>query len=492
MTLVLRSAKGSRLTHNEMDGNWLHAVDSVNSSFVQTGTPASGTVAHKLRQFVSVTDQPYGATGDGSTDDTVAIQAAIDAVADGGTVWFPSPAVDYKFSTLTVDKAVTLQGAGWQVRANQAFGHADWANTTFNQGSILRSTATSGVAITCNKASEALQYSLRDIAIIGPGSGTSTGILLGGATAPVMSQWRNVMVANFSKGVDFTGVIDCSFYDLRVRGNTTGIEFDDDTFQNAFYNLEVQKATDALVFIGAAQNDFFGGLVQGNTNGIVFRPDAGSLESLNFYGTWFESNTNNIVYDTTNGGVTGTLFQATRMSGGTAISYSGANTVNFPKFIGNQWSSIAVILHTTVANAVWSANNAGTLTDNGVDSQIDAVPASYTPTLTNFTATINGATFCRVGNLVYVQVLLTIVTGVPSGTLNISLPVASTNSIANSILGTVVATDTGSRYFIGAPYRSAVGAMQVHDAASGNEWNATVPHTWAVGDKIEVSLCYMA
>jgi hypothetical protein len=47
--------------------------------------------------FVNVKDPPYNATGDGTTDDTTAIQAAINALpARGGTVYFPPG--DYRIS----------------------------------------------------------------------------------------------------------------------------------------------------------------------------------------------------------------------------------------------------------------------------------------------------------------------------------------------------------------------------------------------------------
>lgn len=72
-------------------------------------TPGAGGLV------VYVTDQTYGATGDGSTDDTAAIQAAIDATPSGGVCWFPPGTYLVQSagaSILTARDGITLAGAG--------------------------------------------------------------------------------------------------------------------------------------------------------------------------------------------------------------------------------------------------------------------------------------------------------------------------------------------------------------------------------------------
>ena len=78
------------------------------SGFRQTGTGATArTVDAKLKDTVSVKD--FGAVGDGVTDDTAAIQAAITAGANK-EVYFPSGT--YVATTLTVANPCRLFGSG--------------------------------------------------------------------------------------------------------------------------------------------------------------------------------------------------------------------------------------------------------------------------------------------------------------------------------------------------------------------------------------------
>ena len=81
--------------------------------FSHAETYPSGTLGAKLQDMVSVKDAPYNATGNGTTDDTAAIQAAIDSLgATGGVVHIP--AGTYKTTAaITIANAKTnIQGDG--------------------------------------------------------------------------------------------------------------------------------------------------------------------------------------------------------------------------------------------------------------------------------------------------------------------------------------------------------------------------------------------
>jgi len=91
-------------------------LNASNVTYQPAGTGAvATTVQAKLRESVSVKD--FGAVGDGTTDDTATIQAAITAVSStGGVVSFPACASTYSINAaINGASNVTLRGDGGSV-----------------------------------------------------------------------------------------------------------------------------------------------------------------------------------------------------------------------------------------------------------------------------------------------------------------------------------------------------------------------------------------
>ena len=87
------------------------SLDSGNFSFTQSGSGVvTRTVENKLRDVVSVKD--FGAVGDGVTDDTAAIQAALSSLSQGDTLLFPVGSY-YITSKIVISTAnITFLGSG--------------------------------------------------------------------------------------------------------------------------------------------------------------------------------------------------------------------------------------------------------------------------------------------------------------------------------------------------------------------------------------------
>ena len=138
--------------------------------------PALNAVTTAITGVYNV--QSYGAVGNGTTDDTQAFQAAIDACPEGGTVFVPAATAGsalahqrYRITdTLTVSKSISIIGSGFQVgpgarlngaviqqeTAGKDVFYIDNAGTDLN-GIVMEHLAFGGMADT--------QYALR----MGPG-----------------------------------------------------------------------------------------------------------------------------------------------------------------------------------------------------------------------------------------------------------------------------------------------------------------------------------
>ncbi len=170
------SKPGSGIPATDLDGTTQSAIAAIAAKYskpvsgipasdltssVQTALTAAGTAlqpnANGLTDWFNV--KQYGAVGDGSTDDTPAIQAALSAAATagGGVVYLP--AATYVISNITLDTNVTLCGAGW--------------------ATILQAKAgTTGYLITLTHPSTSRQVTIRDLALSTPYGGAAAGHIL--------------------------------------------------------------------------------------------------------------------------------------------------------------------------------------------------------------------------------------------------------------------------------------------------------------------------
>jgi len=84
-------------------------------------TKILGSVFDSKDNGLALSVMDYGATGDGSTDDSASIIAAVADANDGDTIVFPAPAVAYKIeSSVVVAKRIYLSGSGSQITTTSA------------------------------------------------------------------------------------------------------------------------------------------------------------------------------------------------------------------------------------------------------------------------------------------------------------------------------------------------------------------------------------
>ncbi|MCB7130403.1 MAG: hypothetical protein J3T61_12795, partial [Candidatus Brocadiales bacterium] len=234
--------------------------------------PRVNALVRRANEIVSVKD--FGAKGDGVTDDTTAIQAAIDAAgsASGGIVFFP-PGFYKTTSALTVTAGIIVQGSGLGAAGASP------------DGTVIRNGAAAGDVFDV-QYSDSVQF--RDFRIDCPSftkaSGTA-GIRLAGTGGSgntsrncritnvfivnmydgVLTEATQKLVANGLHVIDYlniglylkqTGgtdsggnsVTDCTFWDLNVGTSKEGIRYDKGgalsimgtKFQGSDYNFRME------------------------------------------------------------------------------------------------------------------------------------------------------------------------------------------------------------------------------------------------------------
>jgi hypothetical protein len=246
---------------------------------------------------VNVQNKAFGAVGDGTTDDSTAIQAAIDACLDGGCVVLPMTASGYDLNTtgltLPTTKAVTLKGYGVQLL---------YSGT--------------GAAITINNAAGANdpRHVIEGLTLKQDGTtGNGSGIKI---TDSQFQTVRDCRIVQFGKGVELVNTSywteACILDNLEFTNCTYGIHVDDGA--SAYASFASLTVRDCIVgTMASAASTPYGiyvatgaSIYRATFERVVVNPDKNS--SVGFYSDGDTSDLNGSVHiENVSGSVTGNV-----------------------------------------------------------------------------------------------------------------------------------------------------------------------------------------
>lgn len=246
-------------------------------------------LGNRASDIVSVRD--FGAVGDGVTDDTAAIQAALNAVASSGGGVVHLPAGTYLLqSSLSwpKQKYISLTGDGSSGQGN-GVNHPGASQLIYTGSGTAISMV--GTAFDVDQVGG----ELRDFTLKGPGTGGSTiGVDVKWASGSSGSfSFTDIYVYNFNIGVRLDAIFEAAFYNVCVRGCNRGWYINptvEAVNANHWYNCRVEScATGVEIYNSANQNIWHGGTIQGTDIGVYIIGTANAPNANGFDGVWFES-----------------------------------------------------------------------------------------------------------------------------------------------------------------------------------------------------------
>lgn len=285
------------------------AVDADNDGTIVT--PANN-IGRWFRMFSGpVNVRWFGATGDGVTDDTTSIQAALDSAATGNgattimgaTVFIPAGI--YVISSLTIARGVALIGAGMtQTILNRT--------DTTGYGILFDST---GLAVNATQDS----VTIRDLSLVQVGVATNGGgIYVNGVTSAAQAIVENVRIQDCYRGLLSTNtegsyvnnvhvvdaVVDGFYFVGGFRGQTTisckasgcgssGFSLSGGTSSNFFNCRSDDNTANGFYLLNVNYCGFYSCSNEGNVVGAYLTTCAGNVFDTFF--TYVQVNTDNAV-----------------------------------------------------------------------------------------------------------------------------------------------------------------------------------------------------
>jgi len=187
-------------------GYWLaQSTFNQNSNYQVTGTPTARNLATRGGDVINVKD--FGATGNGTTDDTAAIQAAITAAPAGSAIYFPKGS--YKAYLVQVTKDITIFGDGMDVTElvfGQEYGAAPYINPYWKQTSYFN-------------LNGGIEFYLRDLTMVDKFGFRATGKFLSQTGFPIQPMGIAGNNRDSAVASDFANLIDVQnvkFLDLYI------------------------------------------------------------------------------------------------------------------------------------------------------------------------------------------------------------------------------------------------------------------------------------
>ena len=109
-----------------------------NSTAIATGSTTDRSLANRFADVVNVKD--FGAKGDGVADDTAAIQAAINSIPNGGTLYFNKGTYLISSTIIIPFSNIILQGSGSDFPHNGVLSQGQYALTILKWSGLLGGT----------------------------------------------------------------------------------------------------------------------------------------------------------------------------------------------------------------------------------------------------------------------------------------------------------------------------------------------------------------